>query len=549
MALHFRQAFDTSPPPIATLDHTRLLRGLFMQAVGYAIASSLAAAGCGIATPADGSQQGVRPVDPPAQSQADASNQQQPMAAMLEKFLANGSAATPPGDASAGGPALAGRGPSSNVASGAGGASGARAAAAGTGAPTKGGSRAVPVTVECSNSPAQLFAGLTPAEPFDAAEFLIQAATTIGPQHAFGQGVLCAKAADVMACQKAVVDATDQTKLPYADYLPMYGMVTRYVVTSYGDEVEKYQSREELLQFLGPIDSPQDALLLLYYDHRTILCGVGASGVDPASIREVDDGYDVTFVEPSIGCEATVPQRWNLHVSRGGVVTEAPHDPPPIPPPCSGRRPAGLRSEHRKTSASAVGEHFARMAHLEHASVAAFEMLATELEQHGAPAALIEAARAAAADEVRHTTITAELARTFGALPRTAEVAAREARSLEAIAIDNATEGCVRECFGAAFGWYQARTAADAEIAAAMTLISEDETRHAALSFVIDAWLCAQLDDAGRARVAEAKSNAVRTLRSELASHCGGSASAKLGLPNAAAALTLCSVLERSVWV
>lgn len=535
--MHVRQAFDASAPVFATLDYTRVLRSVFKQAVGYALASSLAAAGC--ATAIDSDPATTRAVNPPAQTQTNASNAPSPKAATLEAMLADASAVAAADDA--------GAIPSAGSSGQAGTGDMAGQIAAGAAAPTNTTSRAVPVTVDCSMGPAQLFAGLS-AQPFDAADFLIQAESTMGPQHLFAQGVLCANARNVLGCNAAVEDAMDQTKLTYADYVAMYGACSRYIVTSHGDEVKRYQSRDELLQFLGPIDSPQDALLLLYYDHRTIACGDAANAVDPASIREVDDGYEVVFIGPSLGCGA-VPQRWNLHVARDGTVTEAAHDLNPVIPPCSGRRPAGLRSQHRGACDSGIGDHFAQMAHFEHASVAAFEMLATELEQLGAPSELIEAARSAAADEERHTTLTSELARAFGATPTTSDVAPREPRSLEAIAIENATEGCVRECFGAAFGWYQAEQATDRVVAAAMAEIAEDETRHAGLSFAIDAWLCSRLDESGRARVAAAREIAVSTLRSELARDVAcAAASAELGLPDAATALRLYSVMERTLW-
>jgi hypothetical protein len=195
-----------------------------------------------------------------------------------------------------------------------------------------------------------------------------------------------------------------------------------------------------------------------------------------------------------------------------------------------------------------LGEYFARMAHLEQASIAAFEVLAAELAHHGAPIELIAAARSAAADEVRHTATTRELARRFGTSATTAEVAPRPLRSLEAIAIDNAREGCVRECFGAAVGCYQAQRAGDPEIAAAMTEIAEDETRHAALAFAIDAWVRSRLDDRSRARVASARAEAVKGLRSELAFTLDAAPRTALGMPDAAAALRLCSALEQSLW-
>jgi demethoxyubiquinone hydroxylase (CLK1/Coq7/Cat5 family) len=56
------------------------------------------------------------------------------------------------------------------------------------------------------------------------------------------------------------------------------------------------------------------------------------------------------------------------------------------------------------------------------------------------------------------------------------------ARSLEAIALDNVSEGCVRELYGALVATYQARVARDPEVRAVVTRIAREETQHAALS-------------------------------------------------------------------
>jgi hypothetical protein len=78
--------------------------------------------------------------------------------------------------------------------------------------------------------------------------------------------------------------------------------------------------------------------------------------------------------------------------------------------------------------------------------------------------------------------------------------------------------------------------------------IAEDETRHAALAFAIDAWVQSRLDQRSRARVATARADAVTVLRSELAYAPDAVAREALGLPDRAAALRLCSALERSLW-
>jgi hypothetical protein len=156
------------------------------------------------------------------------------------------------------------------------------------------------------------------------------------------------------------------------------------------------------------------------------------------------------------------------------------------------------------------------MAHLEAASVYAFEVMQAELGRAGAPASLVRAAARAERDERRHAHATARLARRFGGAPVRPRVRPAGRRSLEAMAVENAVEGCVRETFGALLATWQARHAKDATIRRAMTGIARDETRHAALAWAFARWAESRLDASARARIARARSNAVRSLDEEL---------------------------------
>jgi len=135
------------------------------------------------------------------------------------------------------------------------------------------------------------------------------------------------------------------------------------MLTTHGDEVRKYQSREELLRFLGPIDSPEDALLLLYYDNHPVLCQSATSapssfnGIDPASVRELADGFEVLQVSNESGCAGTRSERVTLHVTTDATVTETAREvTSDMTVGRAGRRPEGLRSRHVRTSPSALGE-------------------------------------------------------------------------------------------------------------------------------------------------------------------------------------------------
>jgi hypothetical protein len=184
---------------------------------------------------------------------------------------------------------------------------------------------------------------------------------------------------------------------------------------------------------------------------------------------------------------------------------------------CEGRRPEGLRSDGSVDGrVSALGALFASMAHLEAASVPAFERLARELEAQGAPARLVREARRAARDEVRHARAMGTLAERHGAPVPPVEVEPFQPRSLERLALENAVEGCVRETFGALLAGWQARCAGDTRVRQSLAHIAPDELRHAELSWEIDAWALSRLDAAARRRIQEARHEALRTLQREV---------------------------------
>lgn len=149
-----------------------------------------------------------------------------------------------------------------------------------------------------------------------------------------------------------------------------------------------------------------------------------------------------------------------------------------VPNSCSGpnpgRRPAGLEPV-AVAARCEVGQWLAGAAHLEAASVHAFRLLGRELAAHGAPRRLVDGARRALRDEARHARITSRLARAHGAVPPPVRVARARRRSLEELAVENATEGCVRETFAAMLAMWQARAAADPAIRDAMAALAPDE--------------------------------------------------------------------------
>jgi hypothetical protein len=235
----------------------------------------------------------------------------------------------------------------------------------------------------------------------------------------------------------------------------------------------------------------------------------------------------------------------------GPAFTEADAGSGPIVVSCyqdhTGRRPAGLVDDVAP-DASSIGEVLARTAYLEAASIDAFIDLAVQLEAHGAPAELTHRMRLAAGDEVRHARGIGALARAHGAEPPRVRVVARGLRTLLALALENAREGCVRETWGAACAVVQSTRAADPAVRALMTGIAHDELRHAALSWDLAAWIDARLTADERTRVLDARASAVRELQVELDAELPTGWRSTLGLPTLEEARHILGSMRAEVW-
>lgn len=218
-------------------------------------------------------------------------------------------------------------------------------------------------------------------------------------------------------------------------------------------------------------------------------------------------------------------------------------------PSCpGGRRPRGLAFGRGARAGSSAGHWFAELCQLEAASVPAFEILEAELGQAEAPPRLVRAARAATADERRHTRMAARLARRFGAEPASPGVPPMSARPLEDLAEENVVEGCVREAYGAALAMVQAATSVDPVVRAAMGRIAVDETRHAALALAVHSWASGRMGSRARKRVADAGAAAVEQLRASAGEDWSPELGATVGLPPPPVAVALVDHLSRTLW-
>ncbi len=206
-----------------------------------------------------------------------------------------------------------------------------------------------------------------------------------------------------------------------------------------------------------------------------------------------------------------------------------------------GRPPRGF-VPRRVRASSALASGLARMAQLERASVVAFDALHADLVRVGAPRSLLRAVRRARGDEVRHERMATNAAGRAGARVPPVDIAPLGPRGVEALAIDNAQEGCVRETFGAALALVQAEQARNEHVRRMMRGIAHDELRHAALSWDLARWLESRLDRRGRARVRQARRTAIRALSAELGTPFAAHGS--LGMPDSASQRRLLQALR-----
>ena len=177
--------------------------------------------------------------------------------------------------------------------------------------------------------------------------------------------------------------------------------------------------------------------------------------------------------------------------------------------PCVGGRHSGVMAQRASGEGrTEVGAWLAREAAGEAGSVWAFRQLARELGHHGAPAQLVEAAEAAAEDEVRHARMVTALAGRHGGRPKAVAVSAHAVRDLRTVALENAVEGCVHETFAAARAALQARQARDMDVRQVSAVLAADEARHADLAAAVHAWAGTVLPAEVAAEVEQARTQA-----------------------------------------
>ncbi len=390
----------------------------------------------------------------------------------------------------------------------------------------------------------ELAHGLKPASAVDyvALELVSQVATSSAGKVIDSDGTACKTATKPSVCQALVADAGTGLQTTESCGGPPY-LCQHFLLSTAGDTMNTWLPGPGYLEFLGAIDTPAEAILVVAsntYGGYWVEC-------QQPTVRAVSDGYEVVALQLVGDCALVVEDRVLFHVGHDGTVTELRRNVASVSTGCTGRRTPGLVSRPEPAT-NELGDFFARIALLEAASVDAFRHLRAEIGAHGASDELLTAVDRAMDDEVRHADVTGALARRFGAEPVPARVEALPLRALEVIACENAVEGCVRETYGALCATYQARAATDATVADTMSSIAEDETRHAALSWQIAAWSAAQLSESANDRVSAARARGIADLRRELDVDVPDSLRTTAGVPPRAVALELLSGLERVLW-
>lgn len=359
-------------------------------------------------------------------------------------------------------------------------------------------------------------------------------------------GTACKTAVDPTTCTSALSSAPEQAVSQLPGSCAPFSCIRNVLVSTRGDQVDVQETRDKMIAFLAPIDTEQEAVFVVQSMGYQVSCSLRSQG----AVRSVDGGYEVVATTNQVCSGPGLLQKLFFVDGNGKLQEQQSYTLSPGNPNCViGRRPMGLRSVGKRAASGCVlGQHFARSARLEAAAVTAFHRLHAELKQHEAPRRLLRRIEAAARDEVRHTRQTSTMARRLGATPQRPSVRRPGTRSLYFIARENAVEGCVRETYGALVGLWQQGHAQDPAIARLMTLIADDEVRHATLSWDIAHWLLPRLSDRQRQRIVVAQRQALARLWQELQTHPPTDLVRAAGLPDAAQAQVLLQQLSARLW-
>lgn len=354
-------------------------------------------------------------------------------------------------------------------------------------------------------------------------------------------GVKCEGATNPAACRSAL-DALSSR----SGFYELCGQICfgYQLATTKGDLVTLIDTPQSFRDFLGTIDSPQEAAWRAFTEGYGFVCSDDSKY--QTGVRAVDGGYEAVALQGSTCGPGTSLKQYLLRVAADGTVTRVDEELLELGNPncVVGRRPEGLLASGRRGSSGPLAQHFETAASLEAAAVEAFVVMERELRAHGAPGSLVHRAHVAADDERRHTHTMATLAKRFGGRPTRPHLSGRPVRALEAMALENVVEGCVRETFGALIAQRQALMANDDEVRATHQPIATEETSHASLSWDLHEWMQRRLDRRARGQLRRAARAAVESLRHDFSSVVEPRLAAEAGLPSADEAVAMVDALD-----
>ncbi len=289
-----------------------------------------------------------------------------------------------------------------------------------------------------------------------------------------------------------------------------------YALTTHGDDVRIYRSNAGLAELFGSIDTSTEAWILLV--SQKLAHQFECENAEYARHRSIRAGFELQVRMTTSRCRPVSEDVMTYRVNRDGKISLVgqrivSNDPERCV--VSGRRPAGL-VPRMSQSPQTAGELLGRMAYLEAASVVAFERLAVELYSLGADSSLLRRVHTAREDELRHAEVMGALALRFGHSPTRPSVTPHALRTIFAVALENAVEGCVRELYGALVARFQLQRAGDLGLRAGLRDIADDEAAHAALSWDIASWLRPQLSAQEQIEIDRSVQTALRDLAQEL---------------------------------
>lgn len=195
-----------------------------------------------------------------------------------------------------------------------------------------------------------------------------------------------------------------------------------------------------------------------------------------------------------------------------------------------------------------VGAWLADAAHAESVSWMALRAVERELQAHEAPASLARGARQIAAAALHNAAVLEAMALRWGVRPRQPKVVSIAVRPLDALAAENAGQGCVRVTWAALEAQYQGYYARDPVIRRTMQRIAADGLRHAEFSWSVDSWAARRLGPQGRDGVAHARAQSVADVFEALAVERERGLCIEAGLPTSATARGLARALTEALW-